>query len=106
MGRPENDDDRALDFLLGKASAPPRMDAALVSQIVAQARMLPQQRSSRLQPFAVGAALAASLAIGMWMGAMDIGTAALGLAETEEVLSINDLVSLGDAADLSEGEAL
>lgn len=94
--------DLALDRLLDAASSPPQMSADLASRIAARARLMPQQRKSTRAPYAAGMALAASLALGIWMGAAGIGVQALGLTQTAAL----DDTSTADFTGLSEAEAL
>ena len=99
----------ALDRLLEKAPSPPQMAGDLASRIAARARLMPQQRRSAAAPYAAGMALAASLALGIWLGTAGIGVNALpGLTANASLqeFSAEDLTGLGEAEALSEGEVL
>ena len=99
-------EDLALDRLLHKAAAPPPVSADLAGRIIARARVTPQQRKSTAAPYAAGMALAASLALGIWLGA--VGIAVPGFTDTASLqeLTADDLTGLGEVEVLSEGEVL
>ena len=99
-------EDLALDRLLDKAAAPPPVAVGLAARIAARARISPQQRKSTAAPYAAGMALAASLALGIWLGA--VGIAVPGLTDTASLqeLTAEDLTGLGEVVALSDGETL
>ena len=94
--------DKALDRLLAKAEKPPVMRPSLAAEIAARARTTPQEAPSRHGAFAAGFALAASLALGIWIGANDttaqwlplVGTSATSTADAG--FSADDLINGGD----------
>jgi hypothetical protein len=102
--RQKTQEDLALDRLLDQAASPPHPSADLAARIAARARLTPQMRKSAAAPYAAGMALAASLALGIWLGA--VGIAIPGLNETASLqeISADDLPGLGEAQALSEGE--
>jgi len=99
-------EDLALDRLLNTATAPPPVSTDLAARIMARARVTPQQRKSTAAPYAAGMALAASLALGIWLGA--VGIAVPGFTDTASLqeLTADDLTGLGEVEALSEGETL
>lgn len=85
------------------------MAVDLAARIAARARHMPQQRRSVAAPYAAGMALAASLALGIWLGAAGIGLNGLpGFAETASLdeLTADGLTGLGELETLSGGETL
>lgn len=96
----------ALDRLLNKAATPPPVSADLAARILGRARLTPQQHKSTAAPYATGMALAASLALGIWLGAAGIVLPGISQTATWEELNTEDLTGLSDAETLVEGETL
>lgn len=96
----------ALDRLLNTAATPPLVSADLAERILARARLTPQQHKSTAAPYAAGMALAASLALGIWLGAAGIVLPGFSQTVTWEELNAEDLTGLSDAETLVEGETL
>lgn len=96
----------ALDRLLNTAAAPPPVSADLAARILARARVTSQQRKSTAAPYAAAMALAASLALGIWLGAVGIAVPGLNDTASFQELTADDLTGLGDVEALSEGETL
>ncbi len=104
--RQKTQEEVALDRLLDKAATPPPVSADLAARIMARARVTPQPRKSTAAPYAAGMALAASLALGIWLGAAGIALPGFNDTYTWQELSADDLTGLGEVEALGEGEAL
>lgn len=99
MTPPRFEDDEALDRLLALTGNPPRPRATLAREIAAEARHAAQLRPRYLGQLAAGTALAASLALGIWLGANDNAAQWLpqiGFAAQDAGLVPDDLVEGGD----------
>ena len=104
--RQKTQEDLALGRLLDKAATPPPVAADLAARIMARARVTPQTRKSTAAPYAAGMALAASLALGIWLGAVGIALPGFSQTVTWEELNAEDLTGLSDAETWMEGETL
>lgn len=104
--RQKTQEDLALDRLLDKAATPPPVSADLAARILARARVSPQQRKSAAAPYAAGMALAASLALGIWLGAAGIAIPGFNDTASLQELTADDLTGLGDVEAFSEGDTL
>ena len=101
MNNNQSQSDRALEDWLATAARPKAPRAGLAAEIAARARQTPQQKPSRNGAFAAGFALAASLMIGVWLGANDTTAQYLpqlnaNTTTADSGFSADDLVNGGD----------